>query len=56
MRQSGPDRGVRMMAQVGRMYTRGIPGTPEARVAIQEARGADVFQRIADRWFPGEST
>lgn len=56
LRQYGPVGGVKMMAQIGRMYTRGIAGAPEARVAIQNARGADAFQRIADRWFPGEST
>jgi len=51
VRQYGPKGGVRLMAQVGRMYTRGIPGAPEARVAIQEARSEADFERIAERWF-----
>jgi nifR3 family TIM-barrel protein len=54
VRQYGPEGGVRMMAQVGRMYTRGIAGAPEARVAIQNARSAADFARIAARWFGGE--
>ncbi len=55
VRQYGPEGGVRMMAQVGRMYTRGIAGAPEARVAIQNARSAADFARIAARWFAGEA-
>ena len=49
--QYGPHGGLKLMCEVGRMYTRGIPGAPEARVAIQSARSPEDLVAIAVRWF-----
>jgi len=49
--QYGPQGGLRMFCQVGRMYARGIAGAAEARVAIQNARSRDDILRIVERWF-----
>jgi len=49
--QYGDEGGLRMIRQIGRMYTRGIAGATEARVAIQEARSRADIEQIAARWF-----
>jgi nifR3 family TIM-barrel protein len=52
--QHGPAVGLRMICQIGRMYTRGLRGAAEARVAIQEARSREDLERVVDRWFKPE--
>jgi nifR3 family TIM-barrel protein len=51
--QYGPQGGLRLFCQVGRMYARGIAGAAEARVAIQNARSREDILRIVERWFGG---
>ena len=51
--QYGPQGGLRLFCQVGRMYARSITGAAEARVAIQNARSRDDLDRIVERWFGG---
>ena len=50
MMQYGPQIGLRFICQIGRMYTRGIRGAAEARVAIQKARSREDLERVAERW------
>jgi nifR3 family TIM-barrel protein len=49
--QYGPRSGLRMICQVGRMYTRGIADAAAARVAIQNATSREDLERIVERWF-----
>jgi tRNA-dihydrouridine synthase len=49
--QYGPAIGVRMISQVGLMYTRNIPGAAEARKAIQSARTDEQFRAVVERYF-----
>jgi tRNA-dihydrouridine synthase len=49
--QHGPEIGLRMICQIGRMYTRGLHGAAEARVAIQEARSREDLELVVERWF-----
>jgi nifR3 family TIM-barrel protein len=49
--QHGPEVGLRVMRQIGRMYTRGLRGATEARVAIQQARRREDLERVVERWF-----
>jgi tRNA-dihydrouridine synthase len=49
--QYGERIGLRLFCQVGRMYTRGLHGAAEARVAIQEAGGREDIEGIIKRWF-----
>jgi hypothetical protein len=51
--QYGPQGGLCLFCQVGLMYTRGIAGAAEARVAIQNARCREDIQGIVERWFGG---
>jgi len=49
--QYGERIGLRLMRQVSLMYTRGIRGAPEARVAIQRAASADDLRAIVRKYF-----
>jgi tRNA-dihydrouridine synthase B len=49
--QYGERIGLRFMRQVSLMYTRGIRGAPEARVAIQNAGSPDDLRRIVRDYF-----
>ncbi len=51
VQQYGERIGLRVFCQVGRMYTRGLHGAAEARVAIQEATGREDIEGILKRWF-----
>jgi nifR3 family TIM-barrel protein len=49
--QYGERIGLRFMRQVSLMYTRGIRGAPEARVAIQNAGGPEDLRAIMEKYF-----
>jgi len=49
--QYGERIGLRLMRQVSLMYTRGIRGAPEARVAIQNAASVDDLRKIREKYF-----
>ena len=49
--QYGPSIGLRMICQVGLMYTRNIPEAAEARKALQAARTDEEFRGVVDRFF-----
>lgn len=50
VQQYGAWVGLRLMRQIGAMYIRGMPGAAEARVAMQQSRGREDIERIAERW------
>jgi nifR3 family TIM-barrel protein len=54
--QYGPDIGVRMIGQVGLMYTRGLAGAAEARRAIQCVHTDEGFRAVIEKYFgpPGD--
>jgi tRNA-dihydrouridine synthase B len=49
--QYGPTIGLRMITQVGLMYTRNIGSAAEARLALQASRTDEEFRGVVDRFF-----